>query len=354
MKKSKVIIPAMALLLFSTAASVTGTVAWFTSTRVFTSNVASFGINAVEDNLEATVAPRVGTALSGSTIVAGSTNTGSTNPAAVPNRLYHGSFNTLSGTGAENASLNNATNAWILNPDRDGSTNNFTPCGTEDTAYSAYHGTGETSLDADNGWLVRKNAKTKENNEDKTYNYYVAFSWSVTFNYTFGGTASDNVAIFLDTNLSNIALDGENSTIRESLSGGTNKNTSAGFRIALYTAASPSTGRIFANNDTKTYIDAPNKPVSDNPNDYSQYGSGVFNKHTTNAGRKAENLTSTNAQALPEYVCSIAKTAQTNAGSTTIICVAWFEGTDTNVVTEARMQTVKASLTFYARNLANS
>ena len=44
MKKSKVIIPALALMAFSVAASITGTVAWFTANRVATVTAGSFAV----------------------------------------------------------------------------------------------------------------------------------------------------------------------------------------------------------------------------------------------------------------------------------------------------------------------
>lgn len=344
MKKSKVIIPAMALLLFSTAASITGTVAWFTSTRVFESHVASFGINAVEDSLAATVAPRVGTKLDSNDatkIVAGATNTGA-NSQAVNNRLYHGSFNAFD------------TQAWILNPTNDGSTNIFSPCGVEKTVYGVYHGAGQTSADADNDWLVRKNAVTTENNASQTYNYYVAFSWSVTFNYTFGSEGANSVAILLDTKDSTIAVE-TGGPIRDSLENGSGKNTSNGFRIAFYPVGDNdvvsngnSEARIFAKNNTRTYITAANNPLNTPGGSYTD---GVFNMQDANATRAADMQTATTYNALPSKICSIDKPSNSAVGSKKIICVAWFEGTDNNVVTEAVMESVKADLTFYSRSI---
>ena len=43
MKKSKIIVPALGLLLLSTAASVSGTVAWFTANRTYNTTISSFG-----------------------------------------------------------------------------------------------------------------------------------------------------------------------------------------------------------------------------------------------------------------------------------------------------------------------
>ena len=51
MKKSKVIVPAMALLVFSTAASITGAYAWFTSNRTFNTSAGEFEIINNEGNM---------------------------------------------------------------------------------------------------------------------------------------------------------------------------------------------------------------------------------------------------------------------------------------------------------------
>lgn len=52
MKKSKIIVPALAVLLLSTAASVTGTVAWFTASRTFLMTAGDFAVVNTKDNLE--------------------------------------------------------------------------------------------------------------------------------------------------------------------------------------------------------------------------------------------------------------------------------------------------------------
>ena len=61
MKKSKVIIPALAVLVLSTAASVTGTVAWFTATRERTVTAGEFKVAKTGDNLEVVLGSGIGT-----------------------------------------------------------------------------------------------------------------------------------------------------------------------------------------------------------------------------------------------------------------------------------------------------
>lgn len=69
MKKSKIIVPALAVLLLSTAASVTGTVAWFTANRVFEMKAGQFAVVNTKNNLDAIVDGVIGTVESGSDIV---------------------------------------------------------------------------------------------------------------------------------------------------------------------------------------------------------------------------------------------------------------------------------------------
>ena len=61
MKKSKIIVPALAVLLLSTAASVTGTVAWFTANRLFDTTVGEFAVVNTKDNLVCEMGEGLGT-----------------------------------------------------------------------------------------------------------------------------------------------------------------------------------------------------------------------------------------------------------------------------------------------------
>ena len=51
MKKSKIIVPALALIAFSTAASITGTVAWFTASRSATMSLGTYTVASVAKGL---------------------------------------------------------------------------------------------------------------------------------------------------------------------------------------------------------------------------------------------------------------------------------------------------------------
>ena len=92
MKKSKIIVPALALIAFSMAASITGSVAWFTANRTATINAGTYVVVKTSANLEFTLTGGIGTEVdtnSDNTILTQTTpQTGS----AVGNKLTDGSF----------------------------------------------------------------------------------------------------------------------------------------------------------------------------------------------------------------------------------------------------------------------
>lgn len=68
MKKSKIIVPALAMIAFSTAASIAGSVAWFTASRQVTVDAGTYSVVKTTTNLEYDVKAGIGTAKSGSAI----------------------------------------------------------------------------------------------------------------------------------------------------------------------------------------------------------------------------------------------------------------------------------------------
>ena len=68
MKKSKIIIPALAMIAFSTVASIAGTVAWFTASRQVTVSAGSYAVVKTTSNLDCTLTQGVGTTVSGKTV----------------------------------------------------------------------------------------------------------------------------------------------------------------------------------------------------------------------------------------------------------------------------------------------
>ena len=381
MKKSKVIIPAMALLLFSTAASITGTVAWFTATRVFTTSADTFAVNSIDGNLEAAVTARVGTQKKNGVeavenyqedpVVDPSDSTKYTKHIA---RLTHGSFN------------HESTNAFILNSESSDPDEKFINLGTEATA-KADEATHRAS-----DWFRKSVAGTKQTDKPSTgqeltpiYDYFVAFSWHIDFTYSLGG-GETNAGIFLDYKLSHAE---KVSTTDDSSSA--EIKTANGFRIAFYPVdawnsdgtsktealfasgdnTSDKAGRVFSKDDPTIADNKVNdafyvKPATPNA-DYAKAAeekTGVYNSNatagtgnyiwnntklwnnsSTNYERRGETETYANAKNYPDFICPISNKMR-------VICVAWFDGTSDHVVNAAEKDVVTANLTFYARALS--
>ena len=142
MKKSKIIIPALGMLLLSTAASITGTVAWFTTVSSATANITSFAVRKLGGDLSYTVAAGTGTQKVDSTDTSAITLKG-TNPA-----LCDASYNHSTGY------------VWKANSNASA----FTSITTESEANWSVSGTDQVT--------------------------YYAVSWTYTFSYAFGGDST--------------------------------------------------------------------------------------------------------------------------------------------------------------------
>jgi hypothetical protein len=394
MKKSKVIIPAMALLLFSTAASITGTVAWFTSTRTFTTTVGNFSVVEAEGNLNCTLAADIGTTYDSVSNTV-SVQKASATPAKNQVVMTHGSVLTV---GAKNAA--NYGKAFVVNPD------------TGNTFFDR----GKLEGDGTDGWLYRKDLTMKNNANprvDKVVDVYIAVSWKMTFTYSFAGEAKP-VAVYLDTKDSAFAPadpdEGYDFTRNNS-----KNDAEKGFRIGFYnavyavgdanagTAAVNSHDVVWGNNVPRTAA-APAVWDKDHTDGYNindeVLKDGVIYKATARSTQglawtpanwnatgeitlgqgvacDAECVSGTAANATTDYTASnyiyhnnsyvrVASDTET-AGelghatrvcvltsdhpSVTITCAAWFEGTDPNVISGNDLTCLKANMTFYSRSL---
>lgn len=308
MKKSKIIIPALGMLILSTAASVTGTVAWFTTVSSATANITSFAVRKLGGDLSYVVAAGTGTKKVDSTDTSSITLDGD-NPA-----LCDASFN------------HTTKHPWKANS----SATAFTEITTENVA----------------NWGVTSITPAQVT--------YYAVSWSYTFTYTFGGDTTA-VNLYLDSQASTAT-----STKNSDAADGHSEQTYKGFRIAFINEAA-SRKVVWAKNQAAAnckFIDAdttvaysgdPATPTYTNNGTYSNVNS------STAAG---DLLDSTGLAPLGESDAGVATRTDylgqfTAAANTiTIKCVAWFEGTDPNVINEAEMDTVAAALSFYTRPIA--
>lgn len=336
MKKSKVLIPAMALLLFSTAASVTSTVAWFSSTRVYNQTVGDFKIAQIDGNLACDPAGGVGTFVNaaGDIVVGQDADNDKTADANTANLLLDGSFNhTTTGT---------ALHAFRLS--RDGDT--FDNRGD-------LNGTGENAPGTlGKWWYTTLNVGTSPVVATK---YYVAVSWTLTFKYTFHSESKD-VGVYLD--LKGTQFDRKEGSEAISSSDPTSpnykKDSAKGMRIAFIESGEGGKRTVFGNRELGT-----------NPNEYTNlkyingtannakgtYSATDYNLHDGSYDRINDSTSETDTahKALPERVCTITIGNGEGEKTKTVTCVAWFEGEDPDVVNGTAMAVVGANLQFYAR-----
>lgn len=394
MKKSKVIVPAMALLLFSTAASITGTVAWFTSTRTFTTSVGNFSVVEAEGNLACEMAAGIGTTYDSETKTV-SVQQESADPAARQVIMTHGSICTKSG--------DNYGKAFVVNPDTG---NTYFDRGKE-------KGTGD-------GWLYRENlAMINKTNATKNVDVYIAVSWKMTFTYSFAGE-SKPVAVYLDTHDSvfqgvDMAGDDYDFTRNDVNKNDADKGFRIGFYNAVYAAGDANAGSavdnahdlVWGNNVpvTGTAADAIVAWDKDHTGGYTS-GDKVIKDNviyaatatvaegaawdaakwkvsgdiTLNAGKGCDASFVQSDSATDKYtasnyvyynetynrVASDTEPSTFTAGthdprrvcvlnaahpSVTITCAAWFEGTDPNVISGNNLTCLSAKMTFYSRSL---
>ncbi len=357
-KKSKIIVPALALITATTVASVTGTVAWFTANRAVTVSANNFIATKVESNLVVTTEGRIGTK---ATADNGITTTTDTN---VTNKLTHGSYD---------AQNNAAGSLYVAEISDDGQNiTDFTDLGTEATAKSA---TATTSI---NKWLARSETNSKT---------WYGVSWTMKFSLQ---SASTNTADYL-------FLDPSASKFTDSTTGTT---TALGFRIAFMTSQ---TFKVMGGDSTLTHVDAnmakgtyqqtSDTAVNANKTYYTQDTTDttkytkVASPEVTSIGSYYEKSVGTtyanytadtnywqvganvakaadasNENTLTSNKLCIGQVGYTSAeqdaqdNSLTVTCVAWYEGSDEYVADKKDdnaidMSSITASLVFYTRGV---
>ena len=303
MKKSKIIVPALGILLLSTAASVSGTVAWFTANRTYNASAGNFSVVSTGDNLNCTMAGGLGTQVNASddTVI------------ELANNAYK----------LTDASFDHLTEKFII-PDASG-----TKVDRSIALGSAVLGASNTS-----------------NNLFRTDNVYSAFTWEMDFSVAFSSSSTKNVGLYLD--LANSSFDG-----------GGSPTTAKGFRMAFIPNGSANAvKRVWADLETaakSTYI------AGDTAAETPFAGTGAV---TPSAYVSPALIDSADATALPadgsatetttnylgKFICA--------AGTTVHLqykVVVWYEGSDENITNTSAStvyDTVSTSLAFAIRNFA--
>ena len=301
MKKTKLIVPAaLAVMLLSTAASVTGTVAWFTANRAVNTSVSSFTASSVGGNLSLTMGAGIGTTFANDVV-----------SVASGVKLTDGSFDASSGI---------LYRTPYLATEPAASTDNFVAISTaNDTNYKRVVG---------------------------TQTYYFAVTWTMQFDYKFAGdTTAVNLYFNLDetetvsaTTKNKSRIDYTSAVAAET---GHSEQTYKGFRIAFVGTTGSTVKTVWAPEQTSANVKRISATTDATDGVAQAGGVNVLANGDTAAVSYA--ATPTAAASGNNYLGQFT----TSVTSIIFTCTAWFEGTDANVINEAEMDTVTAHMHFF-------
>ena len=304
MKKSKIIVPALAMIAFSTAASIAGSVAWFTASRQVTVDAGTYSVVKTSTNLEVDIAAGIGTSLSGDAITMGS------------NYLTDGGFN----YDTENI---------------------YKPIDGDDGS--------ETTLDTTHIYSLSTvtEANLTRAELSATSKVYTVVTWTVAFTMEFGATTG-NYGLYFDKSASTFTC-------------GSPVVTGTGFRMAFvpynptgYTMPSGSARAKmviapYQIADNCTYV------LDENNKTGTAYSasSNILVASDWATALPAEGTAAATATARADYIGTFGFIANTNV-TLHYKVVVWFDGTDANVVNQddpLKYQTVGSLLNFKAVKL---
>lgn len=298
MKKSKILIPAFAVLALSVGASVTGTVAWFTSSRSANFS-SSFATKDLGGSLTIENTAKVGTTKTGDNIT-------------VSDYLYHGSYD---------AKPNKTGELFVASTSDDA--NDIVGYISKGTAAEAEPSGAPTAETIASKWYAGKDEKSKK--------LWYAVSWSMKVKLSNPQANSTNY----------LFLSFEKSEFKDSVENGKTIN---GLRIALMTTEYCT---VIGGNGTE-------KHVKEAGNFTEQKPAANFTESFTNYATPGANT------AIKEAVDADETTLKRNKGCLGVIdndagidvyAVAWYEGEDENVVSGVTMSNVAATLKLYSRTV---
>lgn len=304
MKKSKILIPAFAVLALSVGASVTGTVAWFTANRTQSFN-SSFGVVDSEGALAITL---TGNERTGTSVDAKTPTT-----VTVNGKLTHGSYNALK---------NKSGSLYVANlnghEDEKGKltyeVDSYTDLGNIES-----NKVGEAGESARPNWQ----AGTAENEK-----IWYGVSWSAELSIKNSAIEGDN---FLLLDLSKTTATGA----------GVANN---GFRIAIMGSdIAGNNAFVLGKDDIKTHVNGTEKGNTGNFERFKQFGS--------NYSRVVDGTSKAVITNDAGYIGTFAK-GNTGTSTISLTFVAWYEGTDEAVTSGSNMEGIEdiaANLVFYAR-----
>ena len=334
LKKSKIIVPALALITVTTAASVTGTVAWFTAARTATVTASVFESKSLDSSMTVKTTALVGTkdgTASGATL----TDTGSI---SVNGKITHGSYN---------AEKSASGNLYVARVNADDPTNpiveSYDSYGTESDAET--NGTAPTSKKLST-WLA------SVDDENQSNNVWYAVAWSMEFTVTNTSTLAENSALFFDPS---------STTFTDAQKDVTGTKTIQGLRIALMTSenyvvvgglatSGSETEKHVMNVGTITYTTDNDGKTTSNAADFVESFNTKNETHYFKYGDALAKASDATADTLEKHNGYLG-TFDTSTNKVTVTAVAWFEGEDSSIVKDNVMSKVTASLKFYSRNI---
>ena len=346
MKKSKIIVPALGLLLLSTAASVSGTVAWFTANRTFTTSAGNFAVVKTNTDLLCVMTGGVGTDVN---------NNGTASNYADDTIKLLDDYVELTDASFDHDTLN------VVVPDANGvNVGKLVTVPATDTITVATLGNSTN--------LLRASYNDASSN---THNVYSALTWDMDFQVKYTA-AGGNQGLFFDLAHTTFTQP-DGSALAEA---------GKGFRLAFFPTTAPTspaeknvylTGntRVLAraeasgetwNHDDNTetaevskvrYVD--NAAANDNLNTKAAtYSAPILIDSAATYTLPNDNTATTASLAnVPAYLGKFVSQADTTVHLKFRV-VAWYEGTDPYVVNSSALtEKVKASMSFELRTLTD-
>ena len=322
-KKSAVVIPALARIAVTAAASVSGTVAWFTANRSVTVNASNF--TAQSQNGDLTIS-------------------------LVDNSL----LGVTKDTDAKSVTRND--NSFLTDASFD-LTNLYTKVRDDNGDVTGFQNLGAIKSDSTEGGTVFNSNWSANAGSNVTLFYAVSWTWN--FTYTFTSDTTD-MALYFDLGASSFAFTEQkvndqtvdmNGTHQDTYTG----NVSNGFRLAMVSGASKE-------NEPKNIVWAPeganvkshvNGTAKDNKLDFldSEFHADLDAEHYHKATDVLDKGATGDTQIADSNnaYCYLGRLTKAK-NSFNVVCTAWFEGTDaTNVINSAQNVAVSATQKFYVR-----
>ena len=310
----------MGMMLLSTAAAVSGTMAWFSASRSIQVSANDFAVEAIDGALDVAASEWIGPA----TVSADSKTISLT----ANHTLADASFDYRA----------NQEKLYTDTVDANDSINGYQDLGNVSTVHTAWLDT-DTANAADDTWNV-------PGSESAHY----GFAFKLTFSYDFK-TDHRTLGLFFN------ALADQNDThlgsyvTNQTLTAGSNgENTYKGFRMAFIGNADRF---VWAPNRTSAEVTANSDLIktvtgTTNASSVTTVASADLILKDSNVAQAANGNETTNKG----YLGTLAYPQSGTRGTSEVICVVWYEGTDPAVVNASSMDKVSSVLKFYVRATA--